>query len=228
MASRLDSREMAEPLADDPTLADTRLAGLLLERFERERETLARALHDELGAHLTAIALDVAAAAEGLSAGRARTRLERAQRLVHEAVALQRRLTQSLRPSTIDDLGLVAALQAAVEGFERRTGTICATHFEEPPDTLDRRVALALFRLGQEYLCHLETDGRATRASVALTRGDDALRLTLASDVAPLTGAAAAVHAMRARLLYLGGELAASPGAEGLELVAHAPLVPVR
>jgi len=211
--------------ADDCT-ADFALAGHLLELVEREREVLARALHDEMGSNLTAINLDVASVASQLPEGVARTRLERALRVLKEAVELKRRLIQSLRPSMIDSLGLVATLRMETEAFERRSGIACAARFDEEPPGLDARVAMAIYRLVQDCTRWLEADGRATKLAARLTPDGAELCLLLESDVGPANFDLTAVHTMRARLTHFGGSLEATTGAEGLRLAARVPARP--
>ncbi|MGE3775304.1 MAG: sensor histidine kinase [Gammaproteobacteria bacterium] len=215
------------PAAADDRAADLGLAGQLLETVEREREMLARALHDELGSNLTAINLDLASVAGQLPEGVARTRLERALRVLKEAVELKRRLIQSLRPSMIDSLGLVATLRMETDAFEARSGIVCATRFDEEPTGLDPRIAIAIYRLVQECTRHFETDGRATHVTVTLTQDGTDLRLLIESDAAPENFDAASMPTLRARLQHFGGALATTTSAEGMRLVAEVPRAPL-
>lgn len=204
---------------------DAGLAGRLLDGIEREREVLARALHDELGSNLTAINLDVASVAGQLPDGVARTRLERALRVLKEAVELKRRLIQSLRPSMIDSLGLVATLRMEAEAFEARSGVVCAARFDEEPAELDPRVAMAVYRLVQECTRRLDAAHGATALSIALTAEGPDLRLVVESDAAegldPI-----GLQTMQARVRHLGGRCEATTGAAGLRLVAVLPVTP--
>lgn len=213
--------------AVDDRAADLGLAGQLLEMVEHEREMLARALHDELGSNLTAINLDLASVAGQLPEGVARTRLERALRVLKEAVELKRRLIQSLRPSMIDSLGLVATLRMETEAFEARSGIVCAAHFDEEPTGLDPRIAIAIYRLVQECTRRFEADGRATHVAVTLMQDGTGLRLVVESDVTPENFAATSVPTLRARLLHFGGSLVTTTSTEGLQLIAEVPSAPL-
>lgn len=216
---------MPQPDEDFPAAAaaDCALAGRLLESIEREREVLARALHDELGSNLTAINLDLASVAGQLPEGVARTRLERALRVLKEAVELKRRLIQTLRPSMIDSLGLVATLRMECEAFEARSGIVCAASFDEEPDTFDPRVAMAIYRLVQACTQGLHA---ATHVTISLRREAETLRLGIAGEGACAVDDAA-LQTMRARVLHLGGRYtAATDAAGGLRLDVELPAAP--
>lgn len=210
------------------------LAGHLLELSEREKEALARALHDELGSSLTAINLDVASVAGQLPEGVARTRLERALRVLKEAVELKRRLIQSLRPSMIDSLGLVATLRMEAEAFEARSGIACAARFSDEPAVLDPRVAMALYRVVQDTLRRLETTARASRVTIDLAWDEAAGThlLVIETDDPSASEAGIPFQALYARMRHLGGGLqcrdVGAHARAGVRLVAQIPAAPPR
>ncbi len=208
------------------------MAGHLLELSEREKEALARALHDELGSSLTAINLDVASVAGQLPDGVARTRLERALRVLKEAVELKRRLIQSLRPSMIDSLGLVATLRMEAEAFEARSGIACAASFGDEPEALDPRVAMALYRVVQDVLRRLETTARASQVTIDLARDEAAgtLLLVIETDDPSAGETGIPLQTLHARLRHLGGGLQCheADAQAGIRLEARAPNTPPR
>lgn len=220
------------PSASDPNDADSvaaaLLPGRLLADFEREREALARALHDELGSNLTAINLDVAAVASQLADSGARARLERALRVLKEVVEIKRRLIQRLRPSMIDSLGLVPTLRMETEAFEAASGIVCAAQLDAEQSPVEPGLALAVYRTLQTVLNLIIQDARATHVDVRLHQ--DAARLTLhiGCDACPAGLDAAVMRELRARILFHGGHLDLPGAADGLDLALSMPAAPPR
>lgn len=205
-------------------LPGSHLASHLIELLERERESLARALHDELGSNLTAINLDLASVAAQLPEGVSRTRLERALRVLKDTVELKRRLIQDLRPSMIDSLGLVPTLRMEVEDFESRTGIVCTCTLSDEPTELGAGRALALYRVAQCALQHIGDSASASRVELEFRADADSLSLRIEDDgtfaipdIDRLT--------MEAQLTRYAGSLTLTrPAAGGTRLLATLPL----
>jgi signal transduction histidine kinase len=137
---------------------------------EAERLRMARELHDTLGQQIAAVLLGLKAI-EGLSHGRTAT-LQQLGHLREITQALGRELHEiavALRPTALDDAGLVDALRAYVEGWSRRTGVaveLFSTGIERkglPPE-----VEATLYRVAQEALTNVFRHADATQVSVVL------------------------------------------------------------
>jgi signal transduction histidine kinase len=105
----------------------------LISVSEEEKARLARELHDEMGANLTAIGMHLSASANR-SRPAIRNRpptLARARATLLETVQLKRRIIEDLRPSLLDNMGLSAALQSYCEDFGRTTGVDCDALIED-------------------------------------------------------------------------------------------------
>ncbi|MEO6745547.1 MAG: CHASE3 domain-containing protein [Caldimonas sp.] len=139
---------------------------------EDERSHLARELHDELGALLTAAKLDAA---------RLKTRLgpttpEVTERMAHlnealnSGIALKRRIIEDLRPSSLSNLGLVAALEILVREYSARMEleVDCDLH----PVNLSPSAELTIYRLVQEALTNIAKYAKASRVQVMVTPRD--------------------------------------------------------
>ena len=135
---------------------------------EDERGFLARELHDELGALLTAAKLDVAR----LKSRLAGSLPEAAERLVHltttlnSVIAMTRRIVEDLRPSSLSQLGLVASLEILTREFEERSGLSITTDLEAVE--LGGAAQLTVYRLVQESLTNIGKYAEATQAVVSL------------------------------------------------------------
>ena len=135
---------------------------------EDERGFLARELHDELGALLTAAKLDVAR----LKSRLAGSLPEATERLVHltttlnSVIAMTRRIVEDLRPSSLSQLGLVASLEILTREFEERSGLSIITDLETVE--IGGAAQLTVYRLVQESLTNIGKYAEASQVVVSL------------------------------------------------------------
>ena len=150
----------------------TELTTHLLTAREDERHRLARDLHDELGALLTSAKLDAARIRSRL-AGTAPEALERLAHLVdtlNSSIALGRSIVEDLRPSTLTNLGLVAALEILAREFGERSGV--EVHCALAPVKLAATGELVVYRLVQEAITNLSKYARASQVWLSLASRD--------------------------------------------------------
>ncbi len=193
------------------------LTRLLLRAQEEERRRLARELHDEAGQILTAakIELDLGGGAQAAS-------------LVERALTQIRNLSQLLRPSELDDLGLLPALRSLVDDFGRRSRIDARLQAPEVALQCSGEIEVALYRVVQEALTNVVRHARAKSVDVWLRPEGTRLRLTVVDDGA---GASAeliphlGLLGIRERIAELKGtlEIATAEGA-GFRLDATIPL----
>ncbi len=136
---------------------------------EDERSHLARELHDELGALLTAAKLDVARLKSRLGTS---VTADASERLVHlnetlnGGIALKRRIIEDLRPSSLSNLGLVAALEILLREFSARSDISVDEELEHVE--LEPAAQLTVYRLVQEALTNVVKYAKATEVAVVL------------------------------------------------------------
>ena len=161
-------RDALESQVRERTLRLTELATHLQQAVEDERAHLARELHDELGALLTAAKLDIARLKSRLSgeADDLGTRLDHLNKTLNQVIALKRRIIEDLRPSSLSNLGLVASLEILVREFSERSGIDVQTVLE--PVDLDAARELTIFRLVQEALTNIGKYANPTKVTVTL------------------------------------------------------------
>lgn len=202
---------------------------------EDERSNIAREIHDELGQACTAIKMDLSLIGSKLAKTQAklRRRIESSIKLVDEMIATLRRIAQYLRPRTLDDLGLSAALEWQAQEFQNRTGIECQLTLPPGPLALDRERSTAMFRIFQESLTNVARHAHASRveAGIALEPGQILMHVSdngVGFDPNEVRSKRSlGLVGMKERALLLNGslELTAAPGA-GTTLTLRIPLVP--
>ena len=223
-------RDRLEVEVERRTRDITQIANHLQTAREDERSSLARELHDELGGLLTAAKLDVARMRSRMSSASPEV-LERMQHLVKtldEGIALKRRIIEDLRPSSLNNLGLKAALEILCVEFAERSELEVHTDIDELP--LDDAGKLTVYRIVQEALTNVAKYASATTVNVTLAaRGGWAFIAVRDDGVGFDPGAArTAAHGlagMRFRVQSARGELKikSRPG-QGTTIQARMPL----
>jgi signal transduction histidine kinase len=210
-------------------------ANAALRRMEEVREAdirrLAGELHDEAGQMLVAAHLSLRELAQELDP-RAQQSLERVHEQLRKAESELRRIAHEMRPSMLDDLGLIPALMFLAKGFSARHG-LTARIAGELPDRLPREVETALYRITQEALTNAARHARAREVIVTLEQAPHWLRLSIADDGCgfdswrlPAAGTAGlGLRGIRERLIPLNGtlEVRSAPN-RGTELDIELPL----
>jgi signal transduction histidine kinase len=203
----------------------------VVEAQELERRRLARELHDETGQALTSILLGLKLLEERVEGDDARAAARELRELVVSTLQDVRRLAVELRPTALDDFGLVAALERLTHSFSEQTGI--AVDFEPAlaeAERLPAEVETALYRIVQESLTNVVKHARASRVSVLLTRYDGTVKAIVEDDgrgFDPEVGREGGVGlvGMRERLALLGGRLEVESGEAGTTVAAEVPLL---
>lgn len=153
------------------------LASRLQSVREEERALVAREMHDELGQACTAIKMDLASIGRKTTKRQPqlRAKVDSAMQLVDKMIITVRRIASELRPRTLDDLGLTAALEWQAQEFESRTGIRCALVLPGDEFTLDAGRSTAIFRIFQESLTNVGRHSRATRVEAHLEKHQNQL-----------------------------------------------------
>ncbi|HTY11406.1 MAG TPA: PAS domain-containing sensor histidine kinase [Bacteroidota bacterium] len=137
---------------------------------EDERRSLSRELHDQLGQILSAISLDLEAAKK-LDAAKEKLitrKLDSALELTDNAIGIVKNVSARLRPSLLDHLGLLAAIEWLTNEFERITEVPCERDLPAEELEIDESRATALFRILQEALTNVARHARAKKVKVSL------------------------------------------------------------
>jgi signal transduction histidine kinase len=169
-AGRLEDRIRLQSLQDlqyQRELQD--LSVRLSHAHEEERKTIGRELHDEIGQALTAIKMNVALAQRSLTnPERAHALLEEARGIADQTVTEVRDLSQLLRPTLLEDLGLYQALDSHLRDYSRRTGIRAELVLENLEDPLPPELTMCVYRIVQEALTNIAKHAQASSCQVSL------------------------------------------------------------
>lgn len=209
-----------------------RLAGRLIEAQEEERTRVARELHDDLTQRLAAVAIE-AGRLQNLTSADAQQWREGLDNIKQKMASLStdvHGLSRRLHPSSLDDLGLVAALQSECRSFFERGGPPVELEVSGIPDDLDKDIVLALYRIAQESLRNIGKHAQASQVWLTLAGSPDSIRLTIHDDGSGFDpskgrrspGLGLASMEERARLLGGGFSVVSTPG-EGTTIQVTMP-----
>jgi len=157
---------------------ETRSLSAQLERAqEEERRSIARELHDEIGQAVSGIVLDVGRAASLSESGPLRAQLSAVSEAAERTVEAVRRIALSLRPSMLDDLGLVAALEWQAREVGNRTGLDVAVCAEDSAGEMPDAQRTCIYRVTQEALRNCVRHSGASAVRVGLERAAKSVTL---------------------------------------------------
>ena len=211
-------RDALESQVRERTARLTQLATHLQQAVEEERAHLARELHDELGALLTAAKLDVARLKSRLppDAADLGERLKHLNETLNQGIALKRRIIEDLRPSSLSNLGLVASLEILAREFADRSNIPVETALE--PVDLDSASELTIYRMVQEALTNIGKYAQAKHIRIILKNYVYHAEVMIADDgrgfdPGTLPASSHGLEGMRHRVEAAGGRLDINSGA---------------
>lgn len=224
-ASREELRELAEQ-----------------QRLVRDSELkrIAREIHDELGQSLTSLKLGIhllKRKIEGYDDKGSRSvvlsEIDGLSKQVDTTIGAVRRIATELRPSILDDFGLVAAIEWQTNEFAKVSEMECIFSSNVPNIDLDADASTAMFRIFQEALTNIARHAEASRVWVRIDQRDDQIRLCVEDDGKGINAEkmkrtkSLGLLGMRERSRLIGGEITITDSKDGgtrVELVA--PVVP--
>jgi signal transduction histidine kinase len=151
--------------------------------LSRERNRMARELHDTLAHSLSAVSVQLEAVDSALDRepATARVLLTKALAQTRSGLTETRRAMQSLRASPLEDLGLALAVRSLAESTARRGGMTTAIEIADPLPTLPPSTEQGIYRVAQEALANVALHAGATRLQVTLA-ATDGIVLTVRDD----------------------------------------------
>ena len=201
----------------------------LQDLIESDKASLAREIHDDLGGYLIASAMDVTILRHRFAVHDedARRKFDRLAKMLNGAIDMMRRMTEELHPTLLDNVGLFTALRWELKHLSTRTGLVVRKELPDTEITLDRGVAIAMFRAAQEALAVAVHHHGVSTLEFVMTTDAGALGMTVSADgkpgpLAPESRSAIALGFLFHRIDALGGSLTLShPDAGGITLTTQ-------
>ncbi len=206
-------------------------ASHILHAQEEERKRIARELHDETSQVLTSLLISLALVEESVCDDASRERIGETRALAHQTLRAVRNISLDLRPSALDDLGLLPALRWYVKEYQQKCGVEVELTSSGLRERLPAEMETALYRIIQESLTNTAKHGHAHRAWVTLTDDGQLMRATVRDDGVGFDATATlrkpwqdrglGLAGMMERATLLGGavEIDSEPGAGALMTV---------
>ncbi|HWB84155.1 MAG TPA: ATP-binding protein [Bryobacteraceae bacterium] len=187
-----------------------RLSERLVAAQEDERRRLSRELHDEVGQSMSALLVELGNLNAALPPGDAslHERVQSVRRLAESNVGAVRNMSLLLRPSMLDDLGLVPALKWQAREVSRRTGLKVKVAAEEVSDDLPDSYRTCIYRVVQEALHNATRHAKATQVRVTVRQEESQIRVAIQDDGAgfdPRLEKGLGILGMEERVRRLGG-----------------------
>ena len=184
---------------------------------EEERTRVARLIHDELGSAFTSLKWDLEGLDKALSkpldpatAAALRAKIDSMLKLADSTINTVRRIAWELRPSILDDLGLVEAIEWQARQFEARTGIVCQRRGFLDNVVFDQEQATAIFRIFQEALTNILRHANATRVDITMSQEAGEFVLSVSDNGSGITGvekSGLGILGMQERVRLLGGKI---------------------
>jgi signal transduction histidine kinase len=207
-----------------------RLSARMVAAQEEERRSISRELHDEIGQTLSAVLVDAANLANRIPPDDAVAQryLESIRTLADSSVNSIRNIALLLRPSMLDDLGLIPALEWQAREVSRRSGIKVKVTDENVPESLPDAVRTGIYRIVQEALHNIARHSGAKNANITVRHEQDSIVLSVEDDGSgfdPKRTRGLGLVGMEERVKQLGGrmDVQSSPG-KGTRLRVTLPL----
>ncbi|MBC7499870.1 MAG: sensor histidine kinase [Herminiimonas sp.] len=198
---------------------------------EKEKHELARELHDDLGSSLTALAMRLAIISRQSSQDAfLMEHWQKANTLLTTVTQTTRRIQSGLRPSSLDALGIHAAISEHIHEFQQQSGIVCKLVLPDSEPSIDRQHAVSLFRMLQEALKNIVSHAKSANMDVTVDYDDSMITLAVSDDGIGFDSHpdrlrdTHGLRKMQERARYLGGTLAidSKPG-QGTRLKINVP-----
>jgi signal transduction histidine kinase len=161
------------------------LSARLVQTQETERRALSRELHDEVGQSLSAVLIELRNLSGGLatkSKDQLREHVDTIKSLVEGTIRVVRNMALLLRPSMLDDLGLVPALKWQAREVSKRTSMDVSVAAEFVSDDLPDEYKTCIYRVVQEALHNVSNHAHASSARIRVQQDPDHLTLSIQDD----------------------------------------------
>jgi signal transduction histidine kinase len=228
-----DQKLQLEQEVEERTRELVELSTHLQSVAEREKASLARELHDELGGLLVGARMEISWVEQHLAENDPdiKQRLNRVGQSLAAGVDLKRRIIEELRPTLLDNVGLFAALRWLLKETCANAGLTCIESYPDEEPRFKSEASIALFRIAQEAFSNILKHSAAKTVDISLDIDDETLLMRIADDGTGIPAGrfnAIGSHglaSMRHRVRALGGRLdVRSQASGGTMLIVQIPV----
>jgi PAS domain S-box-containing protein len=219
-AQDISERKAAEEKLKATSAQLRALSARLQAAREEEGTRIAREIHDEMGSTLTSLRWELERFDKTISEAKdwsqvqtLRAKIEEMMRLTDITIGTMRRITSELRPSVLDDLGLVAAIEWQAQQFQARTGIICDCDCSLEKVELNEEQSTAVFRILQETLTNVLRHAQATKVEIKISKENGHFGLSVSDNGKGIMESVKSeqqslgILGMRERAHLIGGEI---------------------
>jgi len=201
---------------------------------EEEKRAIARELHDNMGASLTALSMHLESVYKIFPDDEKwQERKPRIQGLMNSLVGTTRRIQTELRPNMLDLFGLKAAITEQLDELAERTGMICKASFPDEDVAIGHQMEIAIYRMLQEMLNNVTKHAKASQVDVILDIDEEQVALTVRDNGIGIAqerrdnNKTYGLRGLRERATFFGGEvdIRSTPGSGSL-ITIRLPLAP--
>lgn len=200
------------PLQESARLREQFVSGLIA-ATERERHRIAHELHDGLGQSLTLLVSGLRSLSATLNKEESNRRVDDLARIAKQTLADAKQMALGLRPSLLDDLGLVAAIRSMADDITKHQNMKISLVTSLEGSRFSNDIETALFRICQEAVQNIARHSKASEATISFTFQGNQLRLEVRDNGEgfdtrnrPSTSGHMGLIGMRERVVLLGGQ----------------------
>ncbi len=162
--------------------ASRQRASQIINAQEQERQRIARELHDETSQMLTSLLISLAVLEKSIESPEGRERIADTRALAHSTLRAIRNLSIDLRPSALDDLGLLPALRWYVKEYIKKCSIDVEFHASGFKERLPAEMETALYRIVQECLTNTARHSSASKVRIQLKETEDTVMATISDN----------------------------------------------
>ncbi len=162
--------------------ANRQRATQIINAQEEERKRVARELHDETSQVLTSLLISLAVLEESVTSPEACSRIAETRRLAHQTLRAIRNLSLDLRPSALDDLGLLPALRWYIKEYQQKFSLPVNFHASGLKERLPTEIETVVYRIVQEALTNIARHAQARTVEVRVEGDAETIQVSISDD----------------------------------------------
>jgi two-component system sensor histidine kinase NreB len=225
-------RDMSDQQRAEKERYQHKLTNYVIQAQEEERKRISRELHDGVGQALYSILVGLNVVGQSTLSEPLRQHVTDIQQMTAKAMEEVKRMALELRPSALDDLGLLPALRSLIKRFEKSFGLLIDLHVQGERRRYPAAVETALYRIVQEAMTNAAKYAQAAKLGIVFEDRDKELVVTVVDDGigfdverAQTKGTGLGLFGMKERAQLLGGtvDIRSAPG-EGTTVIVRIPL----